>query len=178
MLLVAAVGATPVVSRAQQVEAMSTGLHQAASRTIDPDAPGVENVALVSGLLGSSGALTGGMLGFAIDNDHCRRHHLGIKGSIFDPCAFYTAAATPIGWFGGSVAGATVGATLMARERGCPTPLAILRSLGGAAVGALPGALIVARRPENYPPRRSIYVFGAPLLAAAGATLAVVSCHS
>ena len=177
VLLVASVGVTPGVSRAQQVEAMTVGVRRAAVRTVD-DAPDVGELAGMTGLSSAAWAVGGGGIGLLIDDAYCKRHHIETEGFIFAPCTFYTAAATPVGWFGGSVAGAAFAATRIARERGCRTRPAFWRSLGGAALGVIPGSLIVAGHPPKYPPRRSMFVAGAPLLAAAGATLAVAGCHS
>jgi hypothetical protein len=135
-------------------------------------------VVLVASAASVAVALNAGMTGMRIDESYCRRHDIETTSFIFERCTFYTAAATPIGWFGGSVAGATLGATITARRRGCATRDAFWRSLGGAVAGALPGALVVANHPRVYTPPRSMLVALAPLYSGAGAALAVLGCRS
>ncbi|NUQ94833.1 MAG: hypothetical protein HOQ30_13355 [Gemmatimonadaceae bacterium] len=133
-------------------------------------------LAALAGGSGLLGAMDGGMAGLIIDEKYCKRHHIETVDLFFKACSFYTAAATPIGWFGGSAVGATVTAAVAAHRRGCPAPAAVFRSFAGAALGAAPGAIMVARHPAHYPPSRSALIMVTPFLSGAGAALAVTGC--
>ena len=74
--------------------------------------------------------------------------------------------------------GATFGAAQVAEKRGCARKAAILRAAVGAAFGAVPGVAVVAQRTGKYPPSRSVFIAGAPVLSGIGAAVAVRGCHA
>ena len=120
----------------------------------------------------------GGLAGLFVDYDVCKRHkRRGSGGLVFDPCFLYAAEGTATGWVGGALVGATYGAATGARRRGCPAGAAWWRAAVGAGIGGLPGALMAARRYQYLPPRRSVVLLSAPLLAGVGAAAAVAGCH-
>jgi hypothetical protein len=125
---------------------------------------------------GYAGAAGGA--GFLVDQAVCQQRHGHDEGGLFHPCFLYVAGATAMGWFGGALAGAALGATRVARARGCPRRAAVWRTLAGAALGVAPGALLVASNPAAYPPRRSALILGAPVFAGLGAAGAVVTCRA
>ena len=120
--------------------------------------------------------LSGGMVGMFIDDLYCESEHGDEEGFLFGPCFFYTATATPVGWFGGATIGASRSAIRMARQRGCTSPLATVRAVGGALIGIAPGAIVIAARSDH--PSRGWFIGGAPFFAALGATLALQDCRS
>ena len=120
----------------------------------------------------------GGLAGLFVDYGVCKQHkRRGSGGLVFDPCFLYAAEGTVTGWIGGALVGATYGAATGARRRGCPAGAAWWRAAVGAGIGGLPGALIAARRYQHVPPRRSVVLLSAPLLAGVGAAAAVAGCH-
>ena len=123
-------------------------------------------------LFGVTGALAGNL----IDNIYCEGEHGDEEGFIFGPCHFYSATATPVGWFGGASIGAARASLRAARQRGCSSPLAVVRAMGGALIGVAPGAIVIAARSEH--PSRGFFIGAAPALAAAGATLALHDCRA
>ncbi len=124
------------------------------------------------------GALLGGSAGLLVDQAYCQSHYGDEPGFIFGPCFLYANEGFAIGWFGGTIVGSTFGAVEVAEKRGCARTPAILRAAIGAAIGSVPGISIVARRTGKYPPSRSIFIAGAPLLSGIGAAVAVVGCHA
>jgi hypothetical protein len=126
----------------------------------------------------AGGALIGGFAGFAIDGAYCRRHHGRDPSFILGPCFLYVGVGSGIGWFGGSVVGATWGAARIAERRGCVRETAITRSVLGATIGLASGLLILAPSSGKYPPARSMFTVGAPLLSGIGAAYAVRGCRA
>ena len=114
---------------------------------------------------------------FAIDGAYCQRHHGRDPSFIVGPCFLYVGVGSGIGWFGGSVVGATWGAARIAERRGCARETAISRSILGATFGLASGLLILAPSSGKYPPARSMFTIGAPLLSGIGAAYAVRGCH-
>lgn len=164
----------------QQLDSLSVGIHaQATLATAPPpeDAPSILFLGAKSVAWASAGAMTAGAVGFGIDSEYCQKHHGDEPVIFFGPCFMPAGGATAVGWFGGSVIGATIGAARIARKRGCPSRAATMRALAGAALGALPGLSIVARRPGKYPPAHTALVFGTPLLAGVGAAASVAGCR-
>ena len=126
----------------------------------------------------AAGAVIGGFAGFAIDGAYCKRHH-GREPSLFlSPCFLYVGYGSAIGWFGGTPVGATWGAAQIAKRRGCDRDAAITRSALGATVGLASGLLILAPSSGRYPPSRSIFTIGAPVLSGIGAAFAVRGCRA
>jgi hypothetical protein len=125
-----------------------------------------------------SGSLLGGAVGLGVDQAYCKRHHGDEPGFLFGPCFLYANEGFASGWFGGAILGSTIGAVRVAEKRGCSRRTAILRAAIGAAIGSAPGLSIVASRSGKYPPSRSIFIAGAPLLSGIGAAAAVVGCHA
>ena len=126
---------------------------------------------------GTGGALIGGIAGLLVDGAYCQRHHGKEPSIIFGPCFFYTGAATPIGWFGGAAVGGTWGAVHVAEKQGCARNAAIMRAVRGAVMGVAPGILMMTSGAGRYPPLRSMFIAGAPVLSGAGAAIAVRGCH-
>jgi hypothetical protein len=112
-----------------------------------------------------------------VDATVCQQRGSDDEYFIFPPCFLPMEAGTQIGWFGGAAFGATLSASRVARARGCPRRAAWWRAIGGALLGTVPGALVVAGKPEMYPPRVSALIIGAPLLSGVGASTAVVGCR-
>jgi len=126
-----------------------------------------------------SGAALSGAAGYLVDQVVCAARYGDAENGLFGRCSLFGAGSgAAAGWFGGGVAGATLGAARVARQRGCRARAATWRALAGAALGAAPGLLVVARSPEEYPPGRTALVAGAPLLAGAGAAVAVIGCRA
>ncbi len=123
-------------------------------------------------LFGVSGAL----VGMFIDDQYCESEHGDEETYFVPPCFFYTATGTPAGWFAGAAAGAAFGAVRVARKRGCTSPYAFVRAVGGALVGVAPGAIVIATRSEFS--GRGLLIGAAPLLAGVGATIALHGCRS
>ena len=167
----------PLDANAQQLRELTITLEHRTSGD-DPGSP--SPLVVTASAIGWSGllALGGGSAGFSIDQAICQHRHGDEEGSLFGPCFGYAAGPTAIGWFGGAVVGAAIGAARAAQDRGCPRRSAGWRALGGAVLGVLPGVVTVARRPSKFPPARSALIFGAPLLAGGGAAAAVMTCHA
>jgi hypothetical protein len=125
-----------------------------------------------------SGSVVAGAVGLLVDAVYCNQNHRNEQGTLFGPCYLYAGGGLATGWFGGAGVGATVGAARLAQKRGCPRGAALMRAFGGAVLGVAPGLMIVAQRSGNYPPSRSVILFGTPLLAGIGATAAVIGCHA
>ncbi|MFL5560613.1 MAG: hypothetical protein ACJ79K_03975 [Gemmatimonadaceae bacterium] len=120
----------------------------------------------------------GAVLGNLFDSARCERKHRGEQPEfLFGPCFLYVSDGTKAGWFAGSFVGATAGAVIMARQRGCPTREAIWRASAGSVLGLLPGLVTASHDPQHTPPSRSIRLGTAPLLGGLGAVLAVAGCH-
>jgi len=163
---------------AQRLSARSSGARATVART-ESRAPTALPTLRLTGisLVGAlGGATTGVLLGYAVDQLRCRARDHGGEDPSWD-CFGYASTPTGVGWFGGAAIGATAGASATAQRRGCPTRAARWRAFGGALLGVTPGALTALRPHENLPARRSAVILTAPLLSAAGATLAVVGCH-
>ena len=163
----------------QQLDALSTGFPRPAPAAAAA-APGPSTISMGGRSIGWAfmGAAAAGGVGFAIDRAYCEEHHGDETGFLFGPCFLYTGTGTTVGWFGGALIGATVGASRVARQRGCPSRTARMRAFAGAILGVAPGLSIVARRPGKYPPAHTVLIMSAPLLAGAGATAAVASCRA
>lgn len=128
--------------------------------------------------MATGGAFIAGGVGFAIDHLYCERHH-GKDPSLFvDPCFLYAGAGSTIGWFAGTVVGATLGAARTADKRGCPHESAITSSAFGAAIGLAPSILVLAPRGNRYRQWRSVFTIGAPVLSGLGAAFAVRGCRA
>jgi hypothetical protein len=112
-----------------------------------------------------------------VDQAYCERHHGDEETFLFGPCFLYAGGGFVAGWFGGAIAGSTLGAARVAQKRGCPRNAAMLRAAAGAIMGSAPGLIVVAPRPGKYPPSRSVFIAGAPLLSGLGAAAAVIGCH-
>jgi hypothetical protein len=126
----------------------------------------------------AGGALVGGLAGFAVDGAYCQRHHGKDPSFLFGPCFLYVRDASAIGWFGGTVVGATWGAVRVAEKRGCPRQQAVMRSVLGSMIGLASGAaVILAPSSGKYPPARSMFTLGAPLLSGIAAAIAVRGCR-
>jgi hypothetical protein len=124
------------------------------------------------------GAVVAGGIGLIVDDQYCERYHRHEPSGLFGRCFAYVGTGGAVGWFGGAAVGATVGAVRVARRRGCQAHTAVARAVVGAVLGVLPGVAVVAHRPGRYPPGRSAWLFGAPLLAGAGAAIAVRNCRA
>ncbi|MDQ3516355.1 MAG: hypothetical protein M3403_06225 [Gemmatimonadota bacterium] len=136
--------------------------------------PSLTRVATTSTITAISVGMSGFLIGSTIDARECRREGRDFLGL----CAFAFDDATITAWTAGSAAGAAIGAAVRARQRGCPSRKAWPAAFLGAALGALPAALVVADRPEKFPPWRTVTILTAPLLSAAGATVAVAKCSA
>lgn len=148
--------------------------HASSSDTAAP--PPVDLMILKSAGWSLLFATTGAMAGMVIDDQYCESEHGDEETYFVPPCFFYTAAGTPAGWFAGSAAGAAFGAVRVARKRGCTSPHAFARAVGGALIGVAPGAIALASRSQF--PERGLLTGGAPILAAVGATIALHGCRS
>lgn len=126
----------------------------------------------------AGGALVAGFAGFAIDDVYCERHHGREQSFLFGPCFLYVGYGSAIGWFGGSIVGATWGASRIAERRGCARDAAIVRSALGATLGLASGLLILAPSSGRNPPARSVFTLGAPVLSGLGAAVAVHGCRA
>lgn len=177
VILCATLAALPL--SAQEREVRSGVFHTASSGTTSSDSVVPPPIDLM--LLKSTGwsllfGLSGAMVGMFIDDKYCESEHGDEEGFIFGPCFFYTATATPVGWFGGATIGASRSAIRTARQRGCTSPLAAVRAVGGALIGVAPGAIVIAVRSEH--PSRGLFIGGAPFFAALGATVALSDCRA
>jgi len=161
----------------QQLRLLEVGVRPPAADSIASRHPSGFSLSVKS----VGGAISGSMLasaaGLLVDQEYCQRHHGHDPSFLFGPCFFYVSGGAAAGWFGGAFLGSTLGAARVAHERGCPWHAAILRAVGGAAIGVAPGATIVARRPGKYPPSRSMLIAAAPLLSGIGAAAAVIGCQ-
>lgn len=149
--------------------------------TVHDLTPTRTDVVLLTVALSSASALLGGGMGVVVDGTICsKRHHEkrepGLFGVFSDPCLFYTADYTRVGYFGGALLGATIPAANAAIARGCPPRKAWWRAVAGGTAGVLPGLLVALHHSEKTPPRRSAMFVTAPLFAAAGASISVVTC--
>ena len=171
-----ALSCTSVHVGAQQLRGMTVGLRHQVIADLPARPSSVRVTASAMGWAATL-ALGGAGVGGIVDQEICERRHGHEQGTLFGPCFAYAAAPTAIGWFGGSLVGATVGAARMARKRGCPRQAAGWRAFGGALLGVAPGMAAVLSGGDKFPARRSALIFTAPLLAGAGAAAAVMSCH-
>jgi hypothetical protein len=163
---------------AQRQDALSSGMRSVRVPATAP-APASPSTLKLTGitLAGALGAAAGGaLIGYGVDSWACRRRHRGEDDAAWD-CFLTTGTPTGVGWFGGGIVGATAAASVTAQRRGCSARAATWRALGGALLGATPGAIAVLGSNGYYPPGRSAVMLTAPLLSGAGATLAVVGCH-
>jgi hypothetical protein len=177
-VLLAAVLAGAPTLWAQEADSLRAGIRDTLGSSVAiVSRPSSVRLALKTGGAAFGYAVSGVMLGNAVDAAYCKIHHGNERSVFLGPCFFYAAAGTAIGWFGGGMLGAVSAASSIARKRGCSQSNAIVRAVAGAAVGTLPGVLIVSARPEKYPAPRGAIMFGSPLLAAAGAATAVAGCH-
>ena len=126
----------------------------------------------------AGGALVGGLAGLTIDGAYCQRHHGKDPSFLFGPCFLYVGDGTAIGWFGGTVVGATWGAARVAEKRGCARGTAIRRSALGSMIGLASGLAILAPSSGKYPQAHSMFTVGAPVLSGIGAAVAVRGCHA
>lgn len=178
LVLVAGVARRAATQRASALPVAVSSAASITSSTPRPPAMPSDRALALQTLGGSAMfAAAGAAAGLLVDDASCRRTHRDEEGVIFGPCAFYAAAPTAVGWFGGGIAGATWKAASVARERGCPRSAAWWRALGGAALGAAPGALAALGAHGDFPPSRTALVFTAPLVTSAGAALAVRGCR-
>jgi hypothetical protein len=161
----------------QQLRQLEVGVHPAAADSIVPAHPSGLSLNLKSVGWAVSGSVIAGGAGLMVDQAYCQRHHGNEPSFLFGPCTFYASGGFAAGWFGGAFMGAALGAARVAHERGCPWRAAILRAVGGAAIGVAPGLSIVAGRPGKYPPSRSILIAAAPILGGIGAAAAVIGCQ-
>jgi len=160
---------------AQRAAPSQPALHMA----VRADPPPAYEVARGAVGWAGSGAALAGAAGYLVDHVVCEARYGAAERGLLDRCSLLGAGGgAAVGWFGGAAVGATLGAARVARQRGCPARTAAGRALAGAALGAAPGLLVIVRRPDKYPPRRSALILGAPLLAGAGATAAVIGCRA
>jgi len=167
--------------RCQQLNPLPVGFQQSAAHTSASRVDFSRSALALGGTSvgwASVGAVLGGGVGLIVDDQYCKHYHEREKGSLFGPCFAYAGGGAATGWFGGAVVGATVGATRVAHKRGCPPRAAKVRAVAGAVLGVVPGLSVVIRRPGKYPPGRAALVFTAPLLAGAGASVAVLACRA
>lgn len=137
-------------------------------------------VAFASIGIGAAEGISGAFVGLSIDHKRCVSRHPRDRNDFFDfgdPCLGYATDATKIGWLAGSFAGATAGAVVMARVRGCPTRSAVLRASAGSMIGMLPAMITALTSPPRTPAPRSVLLGSAPILGGVGAALAVRDCH-
>jgi hypothetical protein len=122
--------------------------------------------------------LTGAETGYVVYTLVCqRRHRDDRQTSLFGPCSLPSTESVAIGWFAGSVLGATGGATAIAAARGCPRTKAARRAFAGALVGAAPGLLALVHGSDRYPARRTAVILATPLTTGVGAAAAVMRCR-
>jgi len=162
----------------QQLRLIEAGIHTPNYTQVADASPSAFSLGKESVGWSVFGTLLGGAAGLAVDQAYCERHHGKEPSVLFGPCSFYANEGFAAGWFGGAIAGSTVGAVRVAEKRGCARSAAILRAAVGASIGAAPGLNIVARRSGKYPPSRSIVIAGTPFLSGLGAAAAVVGCHA
>jgi hypothetical protein len=161
----------------QQSRQLEVGVMPAAHVSLPDSSPSGISLNLKTLLKSVAGSLSGGTVGFAVDQMYCEQHHGREPSFLFGPCFLYVGAGSSVGWFGGGIVGSTLEAARIAQKRGCPRNAALLRAFVGAAIGAAPGVSIVASRPGKYPPSRSVFIAAAPILAGLGAAAAVIGCH-
>jgi len=162
----------------QQLQHIEAGIQHPQPTEIDRSPPSGLVLAAKSVGWSALGSLVGGAAGLAVDQAYCERHHGKEPSFLFGPCTFYANEGFGAGWFGGTILGATFGAARVAENRGCGRKAALVRAITGAVIGAAPGVAIVAQRTGKYPPSRSIFIAGAPLLSGIGAAVAVRGCHA
>jgi len=125
------------------------------------------------------GSLTATMVFWAV----CPSRHRDDPPSNYflglGPCTFPSTETVAGTWLAGSFIGASGGAAIVARWRGCRTRDAVLRSMVGAAFGSVPGflAFSTSRGPDRYPATRSMWITLTPVLAGVGSSLAVINCQ-
>jgi len=161
----------------QQLRALELGVQQP-NGSVAESQPSALSVIRQGAGWGTLGSVLGGVGGFVVDQAYCNSHHGNEHTALFGPCFVPIGAGSAIGWFGGAAVGATLGAARLAQKRGCPKRTALLRAFAGAALGSAPGLSIIAQRPRNYPPPRSLIIAGTPILAGIGAAAAVIGCHA
>ena len=161
----------------QELRLLEVGVQPPAADSIVPSHPSGFSLTVKSVGRAVSGSALASTAGLEVDQVYCERHHGREASFLFGPCTFYVSGGAAAGWFGGAFLGSTVGAARVAHKRGCPWHAAILRAIGGAAIGVAPGVTIVARRPGKYPPSRSMLIAAAPLLSGIGAAAAVIGCQ-
>src|SRR5205814_10151926 len=83
----------------------------------------------------SGASIVGVTAGLVVDDIYCKRHHGKDANDFFGPCTFYAGYGAGIGWFGGSLLGATSKAAHLAKRAGCPRDVAIGRAFAGALIG-------------------------------------------
>ena len=133
-------------------------------------------VRTVGSSIGAS--IVGVAAGLTVDQMYCQHHHGKDANDFFGPCTFYAGYGAGIGWFGGSLLGATSAAAHIAKKAGCPRDVAIGRAFAGGLIGIAPGWAFAAQRTGRYAPPRSTFVFGAPILSGVLAASAVHGCKS
>jgi hypothetical protein len=161
----------------QQLHALEAGVQQP-TESVSGSQPSAVSVIRQGAAWGTLGSVLGGVGGFVADQAYCNSHNSKERSSLVAPCFVPIGEGSAIGWFGGAAVGATLGAARLAQKRGCPRRAAILRALAGAALGSAPGLIVIAQRPRNYPPPRSLIIAGTPILAGIGAAAAVIGCHA
>jgi len=123
-------------------------------------------------------SILGVAAGLTVDDIYCKRHYGDDANDFFGPCTFYAGYGAAIGWFGGSLLGATSKAAHIAKKAGCPRDVAIGRAFTGALIGITPGWIFAAQRTGRYAPPRSTFVLGAPILSGVLAAATVHGCDS
>lgn len=123
-------------------------------------------------------SIVGVAAGLTVDQIYCQHHHGKDANDFFGPCTLYAGYGAGIGWFGGSLLGATSAAAHTAKKAGCRRDVAIGRAFAGALIGIAPGSIFAAQRTGRYAPPRSTFVLGAPLLSGVLAAAAVHGCES
>ena len=154
----------------QQLTPLPVGFQKSAARANESRVGRSPSVLTLGGTSigwASADAVLAGGMGLIVDDQYCKHHHGHEPDALFGPCFAYAGGGAATGWFGGAVVGATVGASRVARKRGCPKNAATGRALAGAVLGVIPGLSVVIHRPGKYPARRTALVLGAPFLAGA-----------
>src|SRR5687768_17278491 len=169
-------------AESQQLDTLSVGVQPPVSAA-SVNASSTRSLVRTSVKWGMGGGMAAASVGMAVDYALCRRYHADEPSYLLPRCFLPASGGTASGWFGGSIVGATIGTARAARKRGCPSREATLRALGGAALGVIPGLLMIAWGPGPYPPEQewrdsaiALSVLGGPLLAGVGAAAAVVDC--
>ena len=123
-------------------------------------------------------SIVGVVAGLTVDDIYCKKHHGKDANDFFGLCTFYSGYGAGIGWFGGSLLGATSKAAHIAKKGGCPRDVAMGRAFAGALIGIAPGMAFAAQRTGRYAPPRSTFVLGAPILSGVLAAAAVHGCDN